>query len=207
MGAPDRHPDRDADILARHKAGEIHESIAERYGISRERVRQIVAKLGGAPRLSEIRERAEKQRDEDLLARLTKRAAKSAALAPKIAMIERGASICSVAESCAEYERLRTELNRLGLKSTARSRWTIDNSIREKVVRRGRSLGRIWEQIADDLSVIEKAAYGAELKPTSAAAVHMWAKKHCPDLVRRRAVHPAHPFPSSNGEAQEAAHA
>lgn len=41
---------RMADILSRHEAGETHTDIAADYGITRERVRQIVKKAGGTPR-------------------------------------------------------------------------------------------------------------------------------------------------------------
>lgn len=39
-----------AEILRRHESGERHTRIAEDLGISRERVRQIVARVGGKPR-------------------------------------------------------------------------------------------------------------------------------------------------------------
>jgi len=42
--------ERNLDILERHRRGETLQSIAERYGVSRERVRQIVKAGGGAPR-------------------------------------------------------------------------------------------------------------------------------------------------------------
>lgn len=42
--------DRRISILRRHNAGESHVDIAADYGITRERVRQIVKAEGGTPR-------------------------------------------------------------------------------------------------------------------------------------------------------------
>ncbi|MET3662477.1 sigma factor-like helix-turn-helix DNA-binding protein [Aquamicrobium ahrensii] len=38
---------READMLRRHEAGETLKSIADTYGLTRERVRQIVKRAGG----------------------------------------------------------------------------------------------------------------------------------------------------------------
>lgn len=52
-GKPERFPayaERRRAILSRHNEGDSHVDIASDYGISRERVRQIVAAEGGTPR-------------------------------------------------------------------------------------------------------------------------------------------------------------
>ncbi|WJI43696.1 hypothetical protein NL532_24120 [Mesorhizobium sp. C120A] len=57
IGAMER-ADRRSAILIRHNNGDSHVEIASAYGITRERVRQIVAAAGGIPRRGKQRPKA-----------------------------------------------------------------------------------------------------------------------------------------------------
>jgi uncharacterized protein (DUF433 family) len=97
-GRKPQHTKRDLDIVRMHKEGVVHPRIAEEYGITRERVRQIVAMHDQEPRrIFQRRRRAETNAKaaQDARQRKAKRDARLQALS---AAWKRGASISEIAD-------------------------------------------------------------------------------------------------------------
>ena len=98
-GRKPQHTKRDLDIVRMHKDGVVHPRIAEQYGITRERVRQIVAMHELEPRRTfQRRRRAEHEAKAATEARQrkTKREARLQALS---AAWKRGDSISKIASA------------------------------------------------------------------------------------------------------------
>lgn len=198
---------RDQQILARHNAGELHTTIAADFGITKERVRQIVKAGGGTARRVTQRAKGEEIAATIAAEGLTARhAAKRFGRSQRViwyvarkhgikfprpdhdvemrlaALSERvlaGESIRSVCNGDRNLsQRLERYCRARGIKSKV-GRWK-DFSHRADLVRQWRADGLTWRECAGRLSSIEgHAIHGA--------AVYVWIAKHHPDILDIRA--------------------
>ncbi|TGV26356.1 sigma factor-like helix-turn-helix DNA-binding protein [Mesorhizobium sp. M4B.F.Ca.ET.143.01.1.1] len=198
--------ERALDILARNEAGETLESIGEVYGITRERVRQIVKKFGGQSKRAMHHAALQKLADflkehpmtlseagQSLgLASSRLRDAASVGgveflkislsreneLAPLAELVRQGQSINSIANgSRALAGRLRTYCNAKGIKSQAASRWSV-SPLRAQVIGRLYAEGKSWAEISAAVAAVEG------VRSFSGAAIYNWAALHM-DLPHR----------------------
>jgi len=199
--------ERNAQILARHENGELHTSIADDYGMTRERVRQIVKKQGGKPRFGQKRDAfatvIEAARNLPPMSlneacnalgfgKFTVIAAANAAgvkflkrdsettemLAGMAEKVKAGASFNAAADGDHELAKL---VGRYcvenGIKSQAPCRWTVDPDMRRRVVAEMRAEGRTWNEIAAVLAQSEG------VRKVGEAAVYNWVLRNAPDLL------------------------
>jgi hypothetical protein len=199
--------ERNAQILVRHENGELHTSIAADYGLSRERVRQIVKSQGGKARFGQRREafatiiEAVKNLPPMSLSEACNElgfgkftvaaAAKSAGvkflrrdsettamLAGLAEKVKAGASFNAAAEGNHELASL---LGRYcienGIKSQAPCRWTVDPEMRRRVIAEMRAEGRTWDSIAGAIATNEG------VRKMGDVTVRAWCEKHAPDLL------------------------
>lgn len=193
---------RNQEIAARFDAGETLEAIATDHGITRERVRQIVTRMGCKPRreaYGDLRaEIADAARVEWLTtAELVNRFGVSAAtvlsavalagislptrtkqeedeLSALAERVRAGESIRSIAGADHSLEgRLGRYCRSKGIKA-AHGRWR-DFSDRERIIREGRLAGDSWREIADRLAPVE----GYSVK---GSALAMWANNNLDDV-------------------------
>lgn len=199
--------DRNREILARHEAGEEHPSIAAAFGITRERVRQIVKKHGGKPR-------TEMRRDEfqviveavkNLPPMSSAEAVAALGLSPHVIwaaasdagvkFLKRDSGTTAMLASLAEKVRsgasfnaaangdhalgtlLQRYCNEAGIKSQAPCRWTVDPDMRRRVVAEMRAEGRTWKDIAGVV------AQNEGVRKIRGVTVHVWCEKHAPELL------------------------
>lgn len=168
--------ERDALIAARIMAGETYAHVGAHYGISRERVRQIAARAGLPPRMAMIRAKkalADRAREERRAAAFQ---SKLDRFKKEIEAVKSGASIFSQVANNNDRHRLSVVLARLGVKSIAKSRWTIDIPRRRKTIIDCRTDGLSWR----DVALVVNAEEGG--RPICVSSIYDWARRHCPDL-------------------------
>ena len=178
-----RNYGRDREIMRRHERGELHSAIAAVFGISRERVRQIVKRDGGAPRLPRIYAHAAQKKQERQKQREAMRKAKKQRFAAKINMVRNGASIHAITNSVAEAAALRRACAQAGVKSRVRTRVTVNAEQRRRIITQGLNNKRSWEWIA---AAVAKAEAKRGLSPVSERAIYMWARNNLPKQKRKR---------------------
>lgn len=200
---------RNADILRRHEAGELYPDIARHYGITRERVRQIVAAHGGRARSAgnaEQRASLHAKIAEALETRwLTSQQASdefgvSRAVIWKIAR-ERGIEI--------ERREFADEMRLMFLAAKVRAGESIrsvaadqseekrlyyycelkgikskhgphrDLSERASLLAQWRDEGLTWEECSKRLAEVDGREYGS-------ITAYIWAKNHAPELIGSR---------------------
>lgn len=195
--------ERNQQIVARFDAGETLESISLDYGITRERVRQIVDKAGRQSRrelkIGQFAEMADRLRGEwhtvksaaELLG-VSRQVARDVArkhhinlhamereehdaFMAMVARVEAGESIYAISGGDRSTEvRLRYFCNKIGVKSKARSRH-MDFSHRTPLLREWRASGLDWKECAGRLATIEGRNMGA-------GSICAWAYRNIPDL-------------------------
>jgi hypothetical protein len=202
--APD---DRAKDIIARSEAGETLEGIGADYGITRERVRQIVKKFGGRSKremhhaalidlaaflkdnpmtLAEARASLGKPQSAISDAAnmvgvefLKIPAAVEAELAPLAELVKAGTAIHEAAGGNRALEgRLRTYCASKGIKSVAPSRWSVSPR-RAEMIAGLLSQDYTWEQIAAAVTELEGT------RPANASSIYAWAHSNM-DIPRRK---------------------
>lgn len=185
---------RDADIVSRFKAGETLQSIADRYGITRERVRQIAGKHVPETRRQQFHA-VDVQIANDIAARrLTRRQAVAAygvsvanrasrqygvvypAKVPDPTVVEAAALVSggmSIHQAASGDRALRAKIasycRKMGIVSR-HGRW-LDRSERVKAVKSMRSAGASWAEITAYVGSMEG-------KTIVCRALYQWAKVH-----------------------------
>lgn len=206
--------DRQQAIIERFDAGETLESIGDSYGITRERVRQIVAKAGCKPRHALKREFRDQiiqtmQREWLTCGELASRFGVSAAVILKTAWEagvklprrtrEQEEELAALADRVRAGEsfngiaggdhtvanRIKTYCDSIGVKSIARSRWA-DTSHRPAIILQGIADDLTWDQIAQKLSAVE----GVRIH---GYCLSNWAQKHVDLPKRERKPRPPKP--------------
>lgn len=198
---------RRAAILALYDAGETLEAIGDRFGVTRERVRQIVKKSGRKPR----RRQAEECR-ERLAKRLVEMHGASAAEAANalgvsvesvrylakqevVKFIHRNsdveATLAALAERIKAGESIRHAAitggvssstlqyycRQHGISSPVPTRWTVSER-RPEIIRSGREAGKTWAEIAADIASVEGT------RGCVPGSIVNWAAKYCPDTLQ-----------------------
>ena len=97
-GRKPQHTKRDIDIVRMHKDGVVHPRIAEQYGITRERVRQIVAMHDQEPRRIFQRRRRKENEAKAAVEARQRKAKREARLQALSAAWKRGDSISEIAD-------------------------------------------------------------------------------------------------------------
>ena len=201
-------------ILARSAAGETLEVIGRDFGITRERVRQIVKKYGGPSKrqmyrqellkLAEflsanpmtLREAVKKTgldagkiraaSDTTGVQFLEISAADDADLGPLAEKVRGGMSLYEASgHNHAVEVRLNRYCRKKGIKSLAPSRWTVSPK-RPDLIAEMYSAGKSWQEIADALSDLEGTTRN------QGSSIYNWAYRNM-DILRRR--QPAKPKP------------
>lgn len=188
--------------------GRTLKEVGDRFGVTRERVRQVAQKAG--VRSIQCRANVEEKNleierlvseglsDEDIASQVDlsaayvaaervklgfkpfKTARREAEMAPFVEMVRHGRSMTSVArEFGVSLGKLQTACGNAGVRSRARSRHS-DLSGREVLVRSLRGSGMTWHDVG--LEVLK-----AEGRVGWPQAIYTWAQRHCPDLVNARA--------------------
>lgn len=186
--------ERNADILSRFSAGETLQAIGERYGLTRERVRQIIAKAGAKPRRQEHAEFMADLVADAKLRTMTRRQAVQmygvslvnklhnqygiqwaprqydpAVLAAAVQVAE-GASISF---ACGGNRSLIARVARYCEKHgivSRHGRW-LDRSNRAATVKAMRASGSSWSALAVTIAEFEG-------KPIGAVALQAWCQRH-----------------------------
>lgn len=218
-GGRPRDHEREADMLARFHSGETLQSIGDHFGITRERVRQIVERNGAVPRYQQARIRRDQivaaMRGEWLTSKeLADRfgidpasvlsIARDAGIKLPVRTREEEQDLAAFAERVKAGESIRAVSggdhnleNRIkiycagkGIKSL-HGPWR-DLSHRYGIIRAGREAGKSWKELALEVSAIEKIAI-------KGAALYNWAQAHIDDIPQpprkpRRAKRPARPY-------------
>lgn len=210
--------ERNKEILRRHIAGEEHPAIGADYGMSRERVRQIVRAQGGVPRRTQIAGRHERIAEyleqnwvtaQEAAERLGVHHAVIRQVAHKrdiaiprldfatemkwrflVARVRAGASINSVAISAGECPAtLQHHCDKAGVKSRASTRHS-DHSHRPEMIRQLREQGLDWRDVGKEIARFENIT----LK-NPAGTIYGWACNNVPELVQPRVRLPKEPKP------------
>ena len=197
---------RTDDIMARWDAGETLKSIGDDYGITRERVRQIVKKAGGksgrkrmneahgatAALLSESPMTATEAMAETGFSRavvlgvakkfgvkVEKRPAELTAHLKRLS--ERVAAGESFLSAAGKDHTLAGMLARYcrdnGIESQAPTRWTCNHEARRKIIAEGRATGKTLAEMTVEIAAAEGVR---TMNPT---AVLQWVYRHAPDLL------------------------
>lgn len=188
--------ERNADILSRFSAGETLQAIGERYGLTRERVRQIIAKAGAKPRRQEHAEFMADLVADAKLRNMTRRqavqmygASRANKLAnqhgiqwaPKqydpavIAAAFEVAEGASISAACGGNRALVARVARYCEKHgivSRHGRW-LDRSNRAATVKEMRARGASWSTLAVKIAELEG-------KPIGKVALLAWCQRHMP---------------------------
>ncbi len=163
---------RNTDITKRHKQGELLQSIADTYGLTRERVRQIAGKAGATPRRVLVTKRIEARENAKGKQKAARQAAKAKWMKPYMARIKAGDSFNAVSGGDRNLAaQIRAYAAQQGIKSLARSKWD-DYRDRLKIVKAMRAKGAIWAEVAVAVSKAE-----APRRPVAEQTVYAWARK------------------------------
>lgn len=199
--------ERNRQILARHDAGEEHPSIAAAFGITRERVRQIVKANGRKPRTEMRRDEFEAiveavrnlppMSSAEAVAALgfsyhivwaaaseagvkfRKRDSETTAMLAELAeKVKAGASFNSAAGGDhALAGLLKRYCDENGIKTSAPCRWTVDPGMRRRVIAEMRAEGHSWDKIAAAISSNEG------VRKIGGASIHNWVRNNAPYLA------------------------
>lgn len=208
------HDQARADAIAeRYKRGETLQRIGDSYGISRERVRQILRKCtpvlerdGGAAVVAEQKRRDQAaRRDQAYMEKFgcgweeykrIRDISRGRLLEELKPHVEAGGSLRSF---CQAYKVCKYTVYRLAHEAGLDIRHGPhrDLSYRLAMIERGRADGLSWARISGLMAKIEG-------RPLSEAAAYLWARKHAPHLIdgrpEPRGIAPAashhHPSPS-----------
>lgn len=157
-------------IKAAIARGDTYKQIGMSLGVTRERIRQIVKRHGLEPaRSSRVKAHARKVELQQTKAALRQEKAdwRQAMLAPFVERVRNGESFNSIAGHSTLNHQLVQECKRLGIKSTANTRWS-DFSARRAIVEKGVALRYAWDAIAVEVSA-------AEGRVSSGPIVRNWA--------------------------------
>lgn len=207
--SPDEHRPRNQEICKRYLAGEMQADIARDFGMTRERVRQIIEKAG---LVSETQRHAEfvavvagtVSRKKLTLAQASEmfkinyasayNYCKQHGVKPSSMTVEEEEELESLAAkvvnglSCRKAaggpaykaEKLRRHLIRKGISSRGRSKHD-DFSERKKLIENWRADGLTWEECASRLSEHDGRAI-------SGGGVYLWCKRHMTHLFQSAAA-------------------
>lgn len=199
--------DRNKEILERHDAGENHSSIASAFGITRERVRQIV-KANRRKTRTEIR-RAEFRAVVDAVKNLPPMSSAeavatlgfrphvvwAAASEANVKFLKRDSETTSMLAALAEKVKAGMSFNAAaggdhalasmvmrfceeqGIKSVAPCKWTVDPEVRRHAIAEMRQRGSSW----DDIAAVVASKEG--VRQMGGASIYNWAVRHAPDLL------------------------
>jgi DNA-binding XRE family transcriptional regulator len=201
--------DRNAEICRRYLAGERQADLAQEYGISRERVRQLIERAGLV---------SETKRHDDFVAVVAGTVARKgltlkeacemfglnrsnayiyclkhgvrparmsaeeiAELDAMASEVEHGKSLRQAAErDSGKAQKLSRHLKRNGIAARGRSRHD-DFTMRRRIIERCRADGLTWAEVAQKIAE-------HDARPIGAQAVLMWAQRHMPHLFQRDAA-------------------
>jgi len=199
--------ERNAQILVRHENGEPHQSIADDFSMSRERVRQIVKAQGGKPRFGQKREAFSKvikavknlppmslneacnalgfgkytviaAADAAGVKFLRRNSETTAMLAGLAEKVAAGASYHAAAGGDHELAALLARYCvENGIKSVAPCRWTVDPDMRRRVIAEMRTAGKTWDEIAEII------AQNEGVRQFQSVAVYSWTHRYAPELL------------------------
>lgn len=210
-----QHPDRDARMAAEYAAGDTLQAIGDRYGVTRERVRQIVVPRTGIKRQKEVMaanaEVAKKialanlSRDEAVEAfgkkvihitqkhavkfRKAKPVFETAEMAEMAELVKGGMSIYAASgKNRRNWQRLTRYCAAHKIKSQARSRWS-DTSQRANIIDVVSKAGGTWAMALSAVNEIEGGSIGG-------TALYQWAYQHMNPfhkMARRKGLPPNPP--------------
>lgn len=203
------HRERNQEICRRYLDGAEQASLAREFGITRERVRQIIEKAGivseskrhadfvmvvvgtvarkgltvgeAAEMFNISRQSVYNYCRDNGIKPATRTAEEMQELDNLAKSVVKGASIRQAA-GCdhRKAEKLRRHLQKRGIKAKGRSRHD-DFSVRKRLITNWRGLGHSWAECAQLLSKHDG-------RPISLGGLYLWAKRHMPELFASEAA-------------------
>lgn len=197
---------RTNDIMARWDAGETLKSIGDDYGITRERVRQIVKKAGGKSGMQRfdeahtssvalLSERPMTSTEAAMELGVSRSTVLSLARKHGLKVEKRPTEITAhlklLSERVAAGESFRSAagtdpvlasmLARYcrdnSIVSQAPTRWSCNHEARRKIIAEGRATGKTFSQIAVEIAAVEG------VRTINGTAIINWANRNAPDLL------------------------
>lgn len=178
--------ERNAAIVALFDEGKTLEETGAQFGITRERVRQIIKKAGRTPRRVTIAEEIRVRNEKKAAWRAERIMQRESTLKPYLDKVRAGASFFQAAgDNPSLANRINFWAKRKGIKSSARSKWC-DFSKRHEIVAAMAAEGKTWPEIANAVNKAE-----CNLRRVEYASIYNWAHNH--GYVRTRIPKPKKP--------------
>lgn len=126
---------RNIDLLELFDAGESLQKIGDKFGITRERVRQIAARNGRTPKMVTARVNMERRKRSIMNARKRRRRERDELIDLCVRLIKEHKSLDKVATLLdTSKERVRKLIAERGVRSTGHSRWHTDHKLRSELI-------------------------------------------------------------------------
>lgn len=178
--------ERNAAIVALFDEGKTLEETGAQFGITRERVRQIIKKAGRTPRRVTIAEEIRVRNEKKAAWRAERIMQRESTLKPYLDKVRAGASFLQAAgDNPSLANRINFWAKRKGIKSSARSKWC-DFSKRHEIVAAMAAEGKTWPEIANAVNKAE-----CNLRRIGHSSIYNWAYNH--GYVRTRIPKPGKP--------------